>query len=155
MYIRNLKYAHLTSVSRQHNIHLVSSTCQHKYKWILCTEKPILNASFQDFWCTNINNHLFCFKKTITTYLKAKNSPHATRISSFKCVFIVFFETKQMLKYKLHTRKLCILQTFHASFLTTQHFFCEFTTQKHKFKRWFCTQKPVLIVRFKDFWLQR
>ena len=23
---------------------------------------------------------------------------------------------------------------------------------KFKFKRWFCTQKPVLNVRFKDFW---
>ena len=94
MYIINLKYAHLTSVFRQHDIHLVSSTCQHKYKWILCTEKLVLNASFQDFWCTKINNHLFCFEKMITTYLKAKNSLHATRISSFKCVFIVFFEKK-------------------------------------------------------------
>jgi hypothetical protein len=101
LYIRNLKYAHLTSVFWQHNIHLVSSTCQHKYKWILCTEKPVLNVSFQDFWYTNINNHLFCFEKTINMYLKAKNSLHATRISSFKYVFIVYFETKQMLKYTL------------------------------------------------------
>ena len=61
LYIRNLKYAHLTPIFRQHNIHLVSYTCQHK--WILCTEKPVLNASFQDFWFTNINNHLFCFEK--------------------------------------------------------------------------------------------
>ena len=91
MYIRNLKHAHLTSVFRQHNIHLVSSTCQHKYKWILCTEKPVLNASFQDF--------CFVSKKTITTYLKAKNSLHATRIYIFKYVFIVFFEKKRMLKY--------------------------------------------------------
>ena len=91
-YIRNLKYAHLTPIFRQHNIHFVSSTCQHKYKWILCTEKPVLNASSQDFWCTNINNHLFCFEKTITTYFKAINSIHATWISSFKYVFIVFFE---------------------------------------------------------------
>ena len=29
---RNLKYAHLTPIFRQHNIHLVSSNCQHKYK---------------------------------------------------------------------------------------------------------------------------
>ena len=104
LYIRNLKYAHLTSVFRQHNIHLVSSTSQHKYKWILCTEKPVLNESFQDIWCSNINNHLFCFEKTITTYLKAKNSLHATRISSFKYVFIVFFETKQILKYTVCTQ---------------------------------------------------
>jgi hypothetical protein len=53
-------YALLTPIFRQHNIHLVSSACQHKYKWILYTEKPVLNASFQDFY---INNHLFCFEK--------------------------------------------------------------------------------------------
>ena len=28
----------------------------------------------------------------------------------------------------------------------------EFTALEHKFKRWFCTQKPVLNVRFKDLW---
>ena len=101
---RNLKYAHLTSVFRQHNIHLVLSTCQHKFKHILCTEKPVLKASFQDvFWCTNINNYLFCFEKTITTCLLFKNSLHATRISSFKYVFIVFFEKKLMLKYTLYS----------------------------------------------------
>ena len=60
LYIRKLR---LTPVFRQHNIHLVFSTCQHKYKWILCTEKPVSNASFQDFWSANINNHLICFEK--------------------------------------------------------------------------------------------
>ena len=30
--IKNLKNADLTSIFRQHNIHLVSSTCPHKYK---------------------------------------------------------------------------------------------------------------------------
>ena len=94
LYNRNLKYAHLTPIFWQHNIHLVTSTCQHKYKWILCTEKPVFIASFQDFWFTNINNHRFCFEKTITTYLKTKIFLHATRISSFKYVFIVFFEKK-------------------------------------------------------------
>ena len=34
--------------------------------------------------CTNINNRLICFKKITNTYLKAKNSLHTTRISSFK-----------------------------------------------------------------------
>ena len=29
MYIRNLKYAHLTPVLRKHNVHLKFSTCQH------------------------------------------------------------------------------------------------------------------------------
>ena len=49
-------YCTFNSMFQQHNIHLVLSTYQHKYKWILCTEKPILNTSVQDFWCTNINN---------------------------------------------------------------------------------------------------
>ena len=48
MYIRNLKYAHLTPVFRLHNINLVFSTWPHKYKWILFNEKLVLNASFQD-----------------------------------------------------------------------------------------------------------
>ena len=40
-----------------------------------------------------INNHLFGFeKKTITMYLKAKNSLHTIQISSFKYISIVFFE---------------------------------------------------------------
>ena len=47
LYIRNLKYAHLTSVFWQNNIHLISYTCQHKYTWVLCTGKPVLNASFK------------------------------------------------------------------------------------------------------------
>ena len=33
----------------------------------------------------------------------------------------------------------------------SQNNLCEFTTQEHKFKRCFCTQKLVLNVRFKDF----
>ena len=49
LYIRNLKYAHLTLVFRQQYVHLVFTTCQHKYKWILCTKKTVSNASFQDF----------------------------------------------------------------------------------------------------------
>ena len=56
----NIKYAHLTPSFWLHNINLVFSTCPHIYKWILCTENPVLNTIFQDFWCTNINNHLIC-----------------------------------------------------------------------------------------------
>ena len=44
----------------------------------------------------------FVSNKTITTYLKAKKSLHATRISGFIYVFIIFFETKQMLKYTFY-----------------------------------------------------
>ena len=90
MYIRNLKCAHWTPIFRLHNIHLVLSTCLHKYKWILCTEKLVLNASFQDFLCTKMNIHLICLgKKTINTYIKSKK--HNTNISSFKYIFIILF----------------------------------------------------------------
>ena len=59
MYIRNLKYAHLTPIFQLHNIHLY-----------LCTEK-VLNLSFHDFLCTKINNNLICFKKMkMNSYLK-------------------------------------------------------------------------------------
>ena len=56
LYIRNLKYTHLTHIFRLHNIYLVLSTCPQEYKWILCTEKQYL-----DFWCTKIINHLLFF----------------------------------------------------------------------------------------------
>ena len=46
--LRNLKNTHLTPIFRLHNIHLVFSTCPHKYKWILCTENPVLKASFDN-----------------------------------------------------------------------------------------------------------
>ena len=92
LYIRNLKYCTFNTIFRQHYIHLEFFTCQHKYKWILSTEKLGLNASFQDFWCTNTNNHLIGFEKTINIYLKAKNFLHTTRISSSKYVFVVFLK---------------------------------------------------------------
>ena len=44
------------------------------------------------------------FRKTITTYLKAKNSLHATRISSLKYVFIVFFEKKTDAKIYMYIK---------------------------------------------------
>ena len=44
LYIRNFKYVYLTPIFLLHNIHLVFSTCPHKYKWILCTAKLVLNA---------------------------------------------------------------------------------------------------------------
>ena len=64
LYIRNIKYCTFDTIFRQHNIHLVFSTRK---------KKTVLNASFQDFSSTNMNNHKICFEKTINTYLKAKN----------------------------------------------------------------------------------
>ena len=57
LYIKNLKYAHhLTPFFRLHNIHLVFSTCQHKYKSILCTKNPVLNPDFSKFLMYKWNN---------------------------------------------------------------------------------------------------
>ena len=46
---------------RRHNIHLVFSTCQHKYKWILCTEKPVLNE--RDFLINKYKSSDLFWKK--------------------------------------------------------------------------------------------
>ena len=110
MYIRNLKYAHLTPVFRQHNIHLLFYR-QHKYIWIFCTEKPDSNANFQEYkWSSD-----FFSKKTIDMFLnsnlKAINSLHTTRTSSFKYVFIVCFKN-QMLKYTIYRRKFNLIYRF-------------------------------------------
>ena len=68
MYIKNHRYTNLTPVFRLYNIHLEFSTYPHKFKRILYTEKKVLNASFQDFWYTNINNHMICLKKRIKKF---------------------------------------------------------------------------------------
>ena len=48
LYIRNLKYTHLTIFSTTLiYIHLVFYTCPHKFKWILGTEKPVLTRVFK------------------------------------------------------------------------------------------------------------
>ena len=44
-----------------------------------------------------------------------------------------------------------LIQIFHSSILL-QKYLCEFTTWEHKLNKWFCTQKPVLNVCFKNFW---
>ena len=92
LYIRNLKYAHLTPIFWQHNIHLVSSYLPTQIQINIVHRKTGFKRKFSR--CTNMNNHLFCFEKTITMYLKAKNYLHATQISSFKYVFIIFFKKK-------------------------------------------------------------
>ena len=75
-------------------IHSEFSTCLYKFIGLLCTEKPVLNANLKFLWCTN---HQICFGKICI--LRLKRSPHTTRNSSLKYVFVVFFETNLMLKY--------------------------------------------------------
>ena len=85
LYIRNLKYCTFNTIFTQYP----ANTNTNGY-WV--SKKTVLNVSWKDFWCANINNHLICLEKTINAYLKAKISLHTTRISSFKYVFIVFSE---------------------------------------------------------------
>ena len=47
------------TIFRLHNIHLDSIPSNI---YILCTEKPVLNANLKDFWFTNIN-YLIVFEK--------------------------------------------------------------------------------------------
>ena len=49
-------------------------------------------------------------------------------------------------QYSLYTRKL-----WYKHF-TLDFWLCELIALEHKFKRWFCTQKPVLKVSYKDLW---
>ena len=48
---------------------------------------------------------MFCPNKTIIMYLKAKNFLHATRISSFKYVFIAIFAKKTDAKIYIYKPK--------------------------------------------------
>ena len=95
MHIRNVECVLLTPVFWLHNIHLeFSISCPHKFKWILCTNRPVLNTSFQDLWCTNISNQLIGFDKDEKNmYLNDKNSYHTKKCLSFN--------TNQILKYTM------------------------------------------------------
>ena len=79
-----LNAAHLTHIFRQHNIHFIFSTYQHRYKLILCTGKLVLNASFQDFWCRNIHNHLIPYTQheflALNTYLSSASKKSDAKI---------------------------------------------------------------------------
>ena len=114
LYIRNLKFAHLTHIFRLHYIHLEFVTCPHKFKWMLCTDKPVFNACFKDIYCTNINSHLICF---VIMCLKAKNYPYTTRNFILDYVFIVCFETNQMLNHTFRNENYKEVVTEHLKYL--------------------------------------
>ena len=72
IYQKSFKYSHLSLFSTtQYPFSILY--LPHKYKWILFSEKTISNASFQDFWCTNITINWFVSNRTINRYLKDKN----------------------------------------------------------------------------------
>ena len=120
MFIRKLEHAHLTPIFQLHNIHLVFSTCPHIYKCILCFENPVLNVSLQVFGWSKNYLIIWCFKNTITTYLRAKNSLHTTR--SFKYVFVVFSEKNQMLKHTIKKSRLVKNENINISELKKRSF---------------------------------
>ena len=91
-------------------------------KAILINQKTVLNVRFKDFWCAKI-------KLTQVGITNSKFPSHATRIFNLKWLIIVFAKPNLSQKYILYARKL-----------------------KYTFKRWFCNQKPVLNVCYKDLW---
>ena len=80
----------------------------------------------------------------------------------FKVKVIYWFILKSIYKYvhsciKTYTLKNIFvyqkawIQYFTPVFLL-QNNLCEFTAWEHKFKRWLCTQKPILNICDKEFW---
>ena len=55
--------------------------------------------------------------------------------------------TKVVIKWNIFCIPKALIITFHPSFLLQNNPY-EFTAQKHKFKRLFCTQNPVWNVNF-------
>ena len=80
-----------------HNIHLVFSTCPHKYKWILCTEKPAFEASFQYFF----QYFLKSIFRLDNIHLVFSTCPHkykwilSNRKIDFKCAYVRFLMYKE------------------------------------------------------------
>jgi hypothetical protein len=68
----------------------------HKFKWILCFEKPSLN-------------HLICFENDNKYVSKGLNSLHTTQMYSFKYVFIVFLEKSDAKIYILRKEAKLVL----------------------------------------------
>ena len=84
-------------------------------RWLICNlikSPQLFNASFQDFWCTNINNHLFCFEITITTYLKAQQHEFLALNT-----YLSSFSKNQMLKYTFTLKTNIYMMYFNSNFL--------------------------------------
>ena len=64
----------------------------------------------------------------------------------FKFLTIPIF---QFLYYFVYQKAL--IRTFHTIFWLQNNLF-EFTAREHKFKGWFCSQKPVWNIHLKDIW---
>ena len=75
------------------------------------------------------------------------------KILSNQCKYRLIYVQKCLhgLSSDYYELKESLIRTFHTSYLTIHNNACEFTALEHKFKGWFCTQKPGLNVHFKDF----
>ena len=58
-------------------------------------QKKVLIVSFQDFWCTKINNHQICFENDDNKVFETQNSLHTTRIYSFAFKYVFFSFSKK------------------------------------------------------------
>ena len=71
--------------------------------------------------------------------------------SAFKTSLHKQFRPRFLLKYKIYfVYQNSLIRTINTTFFLNNLW--EFTTKEQKFKRWFCTQKPIFNVCFKDFW---
>ena len=81
------------------NNHLEFSTHTHKFKWLFCINKTVLNVDISFIQKQMVIK--FSTAKAINMYLKAKNCPHTTQIYNLKCIFNDFAKPNKMLKYTL------------------------------------------------------
>ena len=82
--------------------------------------------------------------------------------SIYTCLVFTLFSMKELItnwkKWFVESfgKRICIPESFNTN-ISHQLFWlhnnlCELTALEHKFRRWFCTQKPDFNFRFKDFW---
>ena len=77
------------------------STCPHKFKWLLCTENPVLKADYEISIIMR-----FVLKKTIGTYSKAKSCPKQHKFQALNmCLssFQIKSDAKTYILTILHT----------------------------------------------------
>ena len=102
MYSRNLKYANLTSIlsTTQYPFRILYLPTQIQMDIVYL--KLGLNASFQDFWCTNINNLLICLKSKKYIF-KGLHTTQSRLMSIWQPFHKTFFSSKHLLTIIYHS----------------------------------------------------
>ena len=83
-------------VNRLQNNHCEFSKRTHIFKWLFCTENPVLNVGILDLWYSNPT----IFKFGAETYLRTKIfRPYTTPLTPFRTLNNYFAEPNLMLKH--------------------------------------------------------